>query len=342
VGKITSALLGNFTSALTFLHKTGEIRFALPREALYPVPFKERGIMVRPGANAERMITPETYSIHFYGRRMRNRLQQVGGVPDDDTMVGRLLKKHSVDPAAAPLPKLPPKAEPLKPENRRGRGALNLTDLADARGLDKGSLRHRFTELYQMLLFPYRDRPIHLGLLGLDGSAAAGNAEDWARLAQDTLEMWRTFLPEAQIKALDVAPKLPKRMKAVRYAQVDFETPEAIAAAFKTTPDVILDDATHASHHQQNALRALFPRLSQGGLYMVEDLRTQPAALEKQGVVKTSALFDDYVQTGVFNHSDEGAKADLNEMRADISGCFLFQAGFQKSRRDQILVLHKR
>jgi hypothetical protein len=325
-----------------FLHKTGEIRFALPREALYPVPFKERGIMVRPGADAERMITPETYSIHFYGRRMRNRLQQEGGVPADDTLVGRLLKKHGIDPAGAPLPKLPPKPVPLTAADRVGRGAINLTDLADAAGLDQGSLRHRYTELYQMLLLPLRERALHLVLIGLDGGAAQGDADTWGTLALKTLGMWRAFFPKARITALDRAAKLPKALKGVHYAQVDLDAPQALADAVPDTVDVVIDDATHASHHQQNGIRALFPKLSQGGLYIVEDLRSQDPAFEKQDAVKTSALFQGYMDKGVFDHPDNDTATELNALRADLSGCFLFQASFQKTRRDQVLVLHKR
>jgi hypothetical protein len=325
-----------------FLHKTGEIRFALPREALYPVPFKDRGIMVRPGADAERMITPETYSIHFYGRRMRNRLQQDGGVPAPESLIARLLKKHGIDPAGAPLPKLPAKPVPLTPADRAGRGALNLTDLADAAGLDRGSLRHRYTELYQMLLYPYRDCDLHLVLIGLDGGAAQGDMDLWADLAQKTLTMWRDFLPKARITALDRADAGPQAMPGVTYARIDLDSPPDIAAAVPDAAHVVIDDATHASHHQQNGLRALFPKLATGGLYIVEDLRSQDPAFEKHDAVKTSALFQGYMDTGVFDHPDGDTASELNALRVDLSGCFLFQAGFQKTRRDQVLVLHKR
>ena len=107
--------------ALThFLHKTGEIRHALPREALYPIGFKDRGIMVRPDANAERFITPQTLSIHFYGRRMRERIMNEGGEPAKNSLIGRLLDKHGVDTADAPLPKPPATPERLAAGARHG------------------------------------------------------------------------------------------------------------------------------------------------------------------------------------------------------------------------------
>jgi len=33
----------------------------------------------------------------------------------------------------------------------------------------------------------------------------------------------------------------------------------------KPAPDIVVDDASHASHHQQNAFLEIFPRLQSGG-----------------------------------------------------------------------------
>ena len=329
--------------ALThFLHKTGEIKYALPREALYPIGFKDRGLMLRRNANAERFITPETLSIHFYGRRMRERIMNDGGEPAPESLIGRLLDKHGVKPSDAPLPKAPPKLERLPADARTGRGEMNLTDLADERGFDRGSMRHGYTDLYQMLFLPLRQRKLKIALVGLDGGAAVDAPENWDVIAKPTLEMWLHYFPKAEFYALDRAEKPPLKDKRITYVQTDFETPDDIARDCPKEIDIVIDDATHASHHQQNAILALFPRLKDGGLYIVEDLRTQPASLEKQGSVKTASLFQGYLEHGVFDHPDKTAKAELNNFRADISGCFVFQARFQKHRRDQMLVLHKR
>lgn len=330
--------------ALThFLHKTGEIRFALPRAALYPVPFKQRRVMLRPGDAAEQFLTPETYSIHFYGRRMRARLIDVeGGKPHPDSLIGKLLDKHGLKPADAPLPPGEPRLVPLTPKDRHGRGAPNLTDLADAAGLDRGSLRHQYTQLYNMLLQPFRQRKIKVVLVGLDGGLAVETPGAWADAAKATLSVWLEFLPKAEFLAIDRAAKAPLDDPRLTYVQCDLEDADEIAEALTGKVDVVVDDATHASHHQQNAFCALFPMLSDAGLYIIEDLRGQPASLEKQGLVKTAPLFNGYLETGIFEHPDDQAKAALNACRADISGCFLFPAKFLKGRRDQMLVVHKR
>ena len=92
--------------ALThFLHATGEARFSFPQEVLYPVPFKERVLMLRPGCDLSGFITDNTVSIHFYGRRMRARLlEKHGGIPKPRSLIGKLLRQHGIEPTLAPIP----------------------------------------------------------------------------------------------------------------------------------------------------------------------------------------------------------------------------------------------
>ncbi|SNX74297.1 hypothetical protein SAMN05878503_12137 [Cereibacter ovatus] len=92
--------------ALThFLHRTGEARHALPRVALYPFAYRDRALMLRPGLDPAPYVTDETFSIHFYGRRMRARLREkFDGLPRPRSLIGQLLKRHGIDPALAPLP----------------------------------------------------------------------------------------------------------------------------------------------------------------------------------------------------------------------------------------------
>ena len=106
--------------------------------------------------------------------------------------------------------------------------------------------------------------------------------------------------------------------------------------------DIIIDDASHASHHQQNGFLELFPRLKSGGLYIIEDLRWQPETYEKPGITKTAALFRSFSENRTFAHDDPGMAQAFNALGDQISGCFLFQVGYDKKRKDQVAVVHKR
>jgi len=96
--------------ALTYyLHETGEVRHTLPIPALYPIHFKDRRLILRPAWDASGHVTDETFSIHFYGRRMRRRIvsHEPGGIPRPRSLFGQLLKKHGIDPKRAPIPLKP-------------------------------------------------------------------------------------------------------------------------------------------------------------------------------------------------------------------------------------------
>lgn len=329
--------------ALThFLHKTGEQKHAMPIESLFPVSFKKRRLMLKPNMDLSEYITDNTLSIHFWGRRMRMRIiEREGGEPDPDSLIGKLLTKHKIVPSDAPLPKKNPhKSKEEAPTTKivmpakTAKSGTNLTDMADARDLDQGSRKHRFTELYNMLLTPYRGRAIKMGLLGIgehDG------------VTSQALDMWLEFLPKAKIHALDWREPIKVDTR-VSLSITDFDTAAALAKTASDLPelDVILDDATHASHHQQNAFVSLFPKLKSGGLYMIEDLRFQPKGMELKKSTKTAPLFRNYMNTGSFEHPDLEIEAQLNALTPEFSGCFMFQAQWQKDRRDQVLVVHKR
>lgn len=351
-----------------FLHKTGEAKYALPQTGLYPFTFKDRRKMLKPRFDTTGYITDDTYSVHLYGRRMRRRLVEAekDGKPHPQSLLGKLLVKHGIDPDAAPIPQLKPtdtpmaksakaaKAKapapaaapvPVPASEKVGRGHLNLTDLADGFGSDKGSTKHRYTELYQMLFLPYRDRAINFLEMGLlIGGPEHGNSPDRPTNDLPSIRMWMEYFPKAKIHGLDVSDFSWFKDKRFSFFRCDMDERDNIAKASAKMPDmdIIIDDASHASHHQQYGFLELFPRLKSGGMYIIEDMRWQPKMMERPGITKTADLFQHYQTNGVFLHSDPDIQAELNSLRHDISGCFVFQAGYNKNKRDQVAVIHKR
>lgn len=346
--------------ALTyFLNKTGEIKYALPQEALYPFSFKDRRLMLRENVDTSAYITENTYSVHLYGRRMRGRLvRHENGIPSQDSLLGQLLMKHGIDPSKAPIPgegKPAKKARqstgraassPIAAAERYGRGQVNLTDLADRYGTDKGSKKHRYSELYQMLFLPYRQKRIALMEMGLQiGGPEHGKSADRPTSDLPSIRMWLEYFPKAQIHGLDVSDFSWFQHERFVFHRCDMgkrENLQDVAAVLPEALDIVIDDASHASHHQQNGFLELFDKVKSGGLYIVEDLRWQPREMEVPGITKTADLFQGYIKTGIFSHADPGVADAFNAKRIDISGCFIFQAQYDKKRKDQVLVVHKR
>ncbi len=222
---------------------------------------------------------------------------------------------------------------------------VNLTDLADKYGSDKGSKKHRYTELYHMLFQPLRRRKLTFVEMGLlIGGPEHGVSKDRVTRDLPSIRMWLEYFPKAQIIGMDVSDFSWFEHPRFTFRRCDMDSVEELRSARAALPacDVILDDASHASHHQQNAFLELFPKLKRGGLYIIEDLRWQPETYEKPGITKTAALFRSYLETGGFAHSDPAVQAAFNAVRPDVSGCFVFQAKYRKQTRDQVVVIHKR
>jgi hypothetical protein len=223
--------------------------------------------------------------------------------------------------------------------------AENLTALADRYGSDKGSTKHRYTELYHMLFHPYRDQAIQFLEMGLlIGGPEHGASADRETKDLPSIRMWLEFFPRARIIGLDVSDFSWFRHDRFAFHRCDMDDRANIDAAALQMPtlDIIIDDASHASHHQQNGFLALWPKLASGGLYIIEDLRWQPEAYEKPGLTKTADLFRSFSEQRRFIHNDPATEAAFNALGDQISGCFLFQVRYDKARKDQVAVIHKR
>lgn len=224
--------------------------------------------------------------------------------------------------------------------------AENLTDLADRFGSDKGSTKHRYTELYHMLFHPYRQQEITFLEMGLlIGGPEHGIDKDRETSDCPSIRMWLEYFPKAQIHGLDVSDFSWFKHDRFTFHRCDMDDRAEIARAISEitpTPDIVLDDASHASHHQQNAFLEIFPQLPSGGLYVIEDLRWQPEPYEKPGITKTAALFRSFLDDRKFSHSDPEVAAQFNALIPQISGCIIEPVRYQKKRKDQVAVIHKR
>ncbi len=252
-------------------------------------------------------------------------------------------KPAATKPAAKPAAPAKPAKAAAKPAAAEPRA--NLTELADRFGSDKGSSKHRYTELYHMLFHPYRDQPIAFLEMGLFiGGPEHGKSADRKTDDLPSVRMWLDFFSQARILGLDVSDFSWFHHDRFTFHRCDMDDRANIAAARARMPalDIIIDDASHASHHQQNGFLELFPQLNSGGLYIIEDLRWQPETYEKPGITKTAALFRSFSETRRFAHEDASVAEAFNALAPQISGCFLFQVGYDKKRKDQVAVIHKR
>ena len=82
-----------------FLRKNDEFKHAFDPHVLYPVLFEDRRIYFRKAWKVWKKVQEDTLSIHFYGRRVRERLRnRFNGTPPEGSILHELAEKHRVAP----------------------------------------------------------------------------------------------------------------------------------------------------------------------------------------------------------------------------------------------------
>ncbi len=123
---------------------------------------------------------------------------------------------------------------------------------------------HHYFSVYERYFAPWRNRPLRFLEIGVYRGGS--------------LRMWREYFgPQATIFGIDIDPVCAAYNG--RHGQVRIGSqadPEFLARVIDEMGgvDVILDDGSHHMDHVSASLKALFPRLSDGGVYMIEDLHT--------------------------------------------------------------------
>jgi glycosyltransferase involved in cell wall biosynthesis len=162
-----------------------------------------------------------------------------------------------------------------------------LSELADRFSTDKNrhtGNRHAYARVYEQLIGNRR--------LGLRGLLEITRTDEALQVA--SAELWLEYFPFAGIYSAGLAAGPPTRKDRVQYIRCDQSDDtelDALAQRLATEPiDVIVDDGSHASADQQATFVALFPLLSDGGWYFIEDLDWQPPGEDQSKIMLTKQL----------------------------------------------------
>jgi len=144
----------------------------------------------------------------------------------------------------------------------------NLDKLGDIHGTDK-IIGHFYTKHYEYHFRPYRSKKINLLEIGVGGY-------DDPKLGGNSLRMWKNYFPSGNIFSLDIHDKSQlqeKRVKIFKGSQVDLEFLDTVAKEAGSF-DIIIDDGSHLNEHVIETFKFMFPKLKDGGIYVVEDTQT--------------------------------------------------------------------
>jgi hypothetical protein len=231
----------------------------------------------------------------------------------------------------------------------------SLAQLADQHGSDKGFSvlnAHGYVRIYEALLGKARLQPLRLleiGLLHPVLHAAKRNPNTGGFSTAPSLQMWLEYLPQAQIFGMDIEDFSAWQHPRGQICRADQSNRSSLVAAAQAMGgqfDVIIDDGSHASHHQQITLAALFPYLNAGGLYIVEDLHYQPAELEMPGLTKTRNLLQGLQRREIQGAASVWTAPELAMLERSIQSIYFFDS-LDRDRpnvfetRDALAVLQK-
>jgi len=145
---------------------------------------------------------------------------------------------------------------------------INLDRIGRIYRTDK-VLEHSYTHVYKTHLKKYKFKKINLleiGVGGYENPIDGGNS----------LRMWKKYFPFGKIFSIDIYDKSAlqeNRIKISRGSQVDSDFMNKLADEIGII-DIIIDDGSHINEHVIETFKLLFPKLKDGGIYVVEDTQT--------------------------------------------------------------------
>lgn len=158
--------------------------------------------------------------------------------------------------------------------------------------------------------------------------------------------MWLDYFSQARIFGRDVSDFSWFAADSFTFVRCDMDDRANIEAAGAILPmqAIVIDDAWHASTHQQDRFLTLFPKLKSGASTSWKRPALAAARLREPspGHHKDRRPFPDMDHRREFRHSRLETAEAFNSLAPLISGGFIYQARFDKSRRDQLLVVQKR
>jgi len=166
----------------------------------------------------------------------------------------------------------------------------SLTDLANGYNSDKGNTykcAHHYTQHYEGIFQIYKSRKdLSLLEIGL-------NRDDCSDVP--SLRMYKDYFgKEINLYGFDIRPEFKAfEREGFNIYIGDQSSPSSIKQCLVQDYDIIIDDGSHASSHQQISLGELWKAVKPGGVYIIEDLHWQPFP---ESCRKTVELGKDWLQ----------------------------------------------
>ena len=163
---------------------------------------------------------------------------------------------------------------------------MDLFELVEKYGTDKTLSKYTYT--YTDLFKPLKDQVTSILEIGLGTlnpeipSSFAGNTQHFDFYKPGgSLRVWRDYFPKAQVYGIDIAKDCMFSEERIKTFLFDSSEKEYCDYYLDNLEfDIIIDDGNHDPKYQVKTLRNLFPKLKEGGIYIIEDIGGYPGTEE--------------------------------------------------------------
>ncbi|MGU3341604.1 hypothetical protein ACLBXJ_26705 [Methylobacterium mesophilicum] len=174
-----------------------------------------------------------------------------------------------------------------------------MTRLAIRHGTDKYGT-HLYAPIYDQIFSKIRNeelRILEIGIGGYGNKFAGGLG----------LAMLAEYFPNSSICGLDIEEKHIKshpRIRTVKGSQADLASLDSLMTSDGPF-DIIIDDGSHIVDHVTATFRHLYPRMSETGVYLVEDTQTSFWPSTGGSNHANGTIFDLASKIAISMHADE-------------------------------------
>ena len=197
---------------------------------------------------------------------------------------------------------------------------------------------HHYFEIYERHFSRFRDRPIRMLEIGV--------------FRGGSLRMWKQFFhPDSIIVGIDIDKSCAAHERADENVHVRIGSqadPDFLAQVTEEFGpfDIILDDGSHKTHHQNVSFGALFrASLKDGGCYMVEDMHSNywlKTIDSEETFIDLSKQLVDAIHEPYIDRTEAsfrpGQPDNTSEMQVSYLSANIFSVAFY----DSIVVIEKR
>ena len=229
------------------------------------------------------------------------------------------------------------------------------------RDVDHEAFAQQATNEFERLFYSHRGRRLHKWHHYLEiydrhlswflAGRRARNETQPVRLLEigvsggGSLQMWRKYFgPEAVIFGVDVNPRCRGSADPDVEVRIGSQADKAFMRSVVDEMggiDIVLDDGSHVASHQIASFDVLFPRLSESGLYICEDLHTAYMPKYDGGLSREGTFLEFTKQMLDWLHDWYVTKQDREDRRHEDT--YGFATGvFGVSVYDSMAVIEKR